>query len=103
MTKEEIFKEAFDGYHPSQYDGLHDVQKDRALHAMEVYAQPKYHWIKVEDELPPRHTLVNIADEHGVTVGSYQVDDWYTVEEKTTDSVTHWMPLPKPPNDTNHD
>jgi hypothetical protein len=38
-TAEEFLKQFFEGYHPSQYKDLHDVQKERAEYAMIEYAK----------------------------------------------------------------
>ena len=38
-TAEEFLKQCFEGYHPSQYKDLHDVQKERAEYAIIEYAK----------------------------------------------------------------
>lgn len=58
-------------------------------------------WIKVEDRLPKDDSFYLIAfDDRGIRFGSYlQNDGWRDVDGKLYDGiVTHWMPLPDPPN-----
>ena len=38
-TAEEFFKQCFEGYHPSQYEELHEVQKTRAEFAIIEFAK----------------------------------------------------------------
>jgi hypothetical protein len=38
-TAEEFLKQSFEGYHPSQYNELHEVQKTRAEFAMKEFAK----------------------------------------------------------------
>lgn len=59
-------------------------------------------WIPVEERLPERNEIVLAFDQGGVTVGSYSpmLEDWWTLQVDRMAPgavVTHWMPLPEPP------
>ncbi len=62
-------------------------------------------WISVKDELPPIETHI-ILYNGDVIFGLYS-DDWHGKNYFTTnfeqflgvEDVTHWMPLPEPPNE----
>lgn len=61
-------------------------------------------WIPVSERLPDKCNAVLFITEHGFYyVGHYYVaekchefDGWYA-NGITTNTVTHWMPLPEPP------
>jgi len=67
-------------------------------------------WVKVEERLPENNLIVMVSCEHGVTMATLQKFKngsclWWAVinigtyEDSTNaDYVTHWMPLPTPPN-----
>jgi hypothetical protein len=67
-------------------------------------------WVSVEDRLPENNVIVMVSCEHGVTMATLQKFEngnylWWAVinigtyEDSTNaDYVTHWMPLPTPPN-----
>lgn len=61
-------------------------------------------WIKCSDLLPKNFESV-IAYRKGVGVGNmYRDDDIWRLDgwgagNRTFDDVTHWMPLPPPPED----
>lgn len=59
-------------------------------------------WIAVEDELPDERVLVLLSCfENQVGVGHWCEGVWYTPEPQVVcgTDVTHWMPLPEPPQD----
>lgn len=63
-------------------------------------------WIPVTERLPERNGRVIVVDESGVNVGSYSpmLDDWWSLHGDRMapgPEVTHWMPLPAPPTDSN--
>lgn len=76
-------------------------------------------WISVKERLPGRFetALIVIASTNGygeptsfVSIGGYdhQWDAWevYTSPDKQLcrgETVTHWMPLPEPPEEGKHD
>jgi hypothetical protein len=61
-------------------------------------------WIPVSERLPEKNEPVCVSCGGKVTVGTYSpmMDDWWALVlpatgVQPTDSVTHWMPLPEPP------
>lgn len=66
-------------------------------------------WISVKDEVPAEETLVlsMYQNEHIIIQIIYSVDYQYPtiwVDENHSaeydfDDITHWMPLPEPPNE----
>lgn len=59
----------------------------------------KDQWIKVEDRLPKQATFVIAYKENGLVLGLYfNADHEFKYgEQDQTNQVTHWMPLPQPP------
>lgn len=66
-------------------------------------------WISVKDKLPEKHPLykgewsehdVLILTEFHYKIGRTKNDKWIDMENKPIKNVTHWMPLPAPPNNT---
>lgn len=51
-------------------------------------------WISVKDRLPKsfKHVLVYDAFEENITLGLYGNGEWLFSKH-----ITHWMPLPEPP------
>ena len=61
-------------------------------------------WISVKDRLPEAFVPVLVCrrSQHGrqiVEVGQKDVRDWWRVYGTRTKSVTHWMPMPEPPEE----
>lgn len=65
-------------------------------------------WISVKDRLPEINEPVlftgknDIGNRYPAQKGYYSGDEWYTfggLWDKPLDRVTHWMPLPEPPED----
>lgn len=66
-------------------------------------------WISIEDKLPPKGkngfpTVIVYTEDSEVAVGflDYCGDEWYVLHGdedclKSGNNVTHWMPLPEPP------
>jgi len=59
-------------------------------------------WISVEERLPEKVCVcvVNYLDEDGdydYAFMGYEVNEWWDNDNYKVDSVTHWMPLPTPP------
>jgi len=85
-------------------------QTDRDL-AYEIQKILKNNWISVYDMLPSDHTEVLVWPkpnrDHNILTASYnsKLDHWYQDMyneygfEDFYPNVTHWMPLPEPPND----
>ncbi len=64
-------------------------------------------WISVEDRMPGEPAKFQeylVCCGKAVTCAwlDQDADQWYWVTdpERVLDSVTHWMPMPEPPNDT---
>jgi hypothetical protein len=60
-------------------------------------------WISVEDRLPEKHTAVLVyTDMHGNHAASFDGEEWFCDYggEWLFPNVTHWMPLPEPPEVT---
>ena len=55
-------------------------------------------WISVDDRLPDDDEVVIICtDKNFVYAGELIGDTWFLDNDSWTATVTHWMPLPKPP------
>ena len=55
-------------------------------------------WIPVDDRLPDDDEVVIICtDKNFVYAGELIGDTWFLDNDSWTATVTHWMPLPKPP------
>lgn len=55
-------------------------------------------WISVKDRLPKGFEPVIVCREDGkVEQGYKDVGDWWKVYGTRTKRITHWMPLPEPP------
>ena len=56
-------------------------------------------WIPVSERLPETNRLVLILTRLGTqfTAGHYPDGNWYTPTDEIWGEVTHWMPLPPPP------
>lgn len=58
-------------------------------------------WISIKDFVPPESTDVLVCSVEGVEIAwwSPSHQECFTPEGKSTWApVTHWMPLPEPPN-----
>lgn len=60
-------------------------------------------WISVKDQLPERFKPVLICREKNgkpyVEQGYKDVGEWWKVYGTRTKHITHWMPLPEPPEE----
>lgn len=90
-----------------------DIWRDQLLYeaadAIEVLAKnatttPR--WISVEERLPfdSGKYLCKIKCPKGewIEIDHWDGEDWYSTDwhdEKATEAVTHWMPLPEPPKE----
>lgn len=58
-------------------------------------------WISVKDQLPERFKPVLVCREKNgspyVEQGHKDVGEWWKVYGTRTKHITHWMPLPEPP------
>jgi hypothetical protein len=69
-----------------------------ALEEAEVKLDQAPQWISVKDRLPEDASDVLIAWADGVSEGCFCDERWRR-EGRMLRSVTHWMPLPKPPEE----
>lgn len=64
-------------------------------------------WISVRDRLPDRYSYYWIVASDFFTEGSgiaiYDDGEWMPLGRQCTMIVTHWMPIPKPPEDKQDD
>lgn len=66
-------------------------------------------WISVKDRLPEQDCLAFVSDGQQVTLADWtQAEGWMTSREDgafglTGDTITHWMPLPGPPAQEQHE
>lgn len=66
-----------------------------------------FEWISVQDKLPKDFFFGNepspevlVSGSWGIKVGhQFNCGEWVDEHIYTIDGVTHWMPLPKPPED----
>lgn len=80
------------------------------IHGAE-WADSHPHWISVEDELPPKkseyddlsnNVLATDGKEIYESVYNHDFEDWFTHDMWGLDKITHWMPLPQPPESGNN-
>ena len=62
-------------------------------------------WISVEDSLPNRQVNVLVASKHNFVciaslTNNHKNNKFYDGDSLAINSITHWMPLPKPPKST---
>lgn len=57
-------------------------------------------WVSVKDKLPDIETSVLVCNEHGEIFLSWasDVDVFWFYNEEEDNRVTHWQPLPEPPD-----
>ena len=65
-------------------------------------AQAVQKWISVEDNLPNRQANVLVASKHDFVciaslTNNHKNNKFYDGDGFAINSITHWMPLPKPP------
>lgn len=54
-------------------------------------------WISVDDIVPDKDSEVLVCDKNGAIGVGYYTGTWYSCN--TPYRITHWMPLPKAPED----
>lgn len=55
-------------------------------------------WISVDERLPEMNTCVLVAADGGVDI-AYYCDIGWMMDTLGNEPVTHWMPLPEPPEE----
>ena len=81
-----------------ELDNFTDSQCARLLENLQKAEAAIPRWISVDERLPERFELVIVCRENGkVEQGCRDVKDWWKVYGTRTKKVTHWMPLPEPP------
>ena len=85
-------------------DGFYVIPKRKEIAAPVFDAEPVMQWISVKDRLPEKSGYYlyfskyphgGLQDGIGVSYFQHKVKEWKKVY---TPTVTHWMPLPEPPN-----
>ena len=57
-------------------------------------------WIRCDERMPDvGQVLVWHPDECAMSIGSWDGAHWYDIEGTHMTGITHWQPLPEPPND----
>ena len=98
-------KEFFDQCSPALQKELIEQKEVFELAVSAIRATPAHitqsGWISVKDRLPERFEPVLVCREKNgaphVEQGFKDVGDWWKVYGTRTKYVTHWMPLPAPP------
>ena len=68
--------------------------RDRRIAELEAERR----WVELSERLPEDSSSILIRYLHGeVVVGFWGGDDWHDHDGVAPSHVTHWMPLPKPP------
>ena len=75
------------------------------FYAGQAKAQAVQEWISVEDSLPNRQVNVLVASKHNFVciaslTNNHKNNKFYDGDSLAINSITHWMPLPKPPKST---
>ena len=101
MTREEEIYNAMGDAEWKHIDGTKDIELfDMGFKEGAQWADQHPHWISVKDELPEACVTVLTTTQHGTqSVGCYE-DGWWLANSPNLvrmGSITHWMPLPAPP------
>ena len=85
-----------------------DAEVDRAAEAHYNMREAKAsvpRWIPVDERLPEKHRIVLAYFRFGmIDTGIYNGRNWWNdIGIANNENVTHWMPLPEPPEEVHHD
>lgn len=77
---------------------------DEAADLIEKLTAKQSAWISVEERLPEPFKLVIVCRKYNkdfwkIEQGQLTVNGWWKVYGTNLKSVTHWMPLPEPPEE----
>lgn len=104
MTREQQITQASQGRFPEWGEQQHALEL--AFQAGAYWADSHPHWISVEDELPPKkseydalsnNVLATDGKEIYESVYNHDFEEWFTHDLWAINNITHWMPLPSPP------
>ena len=87
-----------------------DNWADNEQHALRLTKEVEWHvhpprWISVEERLPERYKHVLVATrftdggEPDLEIAYFSIGGWKKEEGRLYGKVTHWMPLPEPPEE----
>ena len=110
-------REAFEAWFESRYNASFmrfllylDMYVDKHTQAsweawQAAKAQAVPGWVSVEDSLPNRQVNVLVASKHNFVciaslTNNHKNNKFYDGDSFVINSITHWMPLPKPPKST---
>lgn len=101
MKHDELVK-ALRCYSACRKGEISELTADAAA-AIETLEAAQPHWVSVEDELPQNGEMVMIYD-GAIGFGCQEKGAWEWVDtfESGPAKVTHWMPLPEPPQEDEH-
>lgn len=89
---EDLQKQLEGSYNSGYTHGLDDAAE------VDLVKKMSYWWIPVTERLPDHRTTCLIVDDGVVVVGWRNlIGEWYDVAGDRLKYVTHWMPLPEPP------
>jgi len=97
------YQKAVDGSYPPEEIAKRLKGLDEAKGKLwnEVFAPAFGQWISVEEQLPEFGQEVLVAHDTGwIGMASLFDDGWFNISfHNDKNSVTHWMPLPEPPEE----
>lgn len=70
----------------------------KCIEGMEA-TEGQQHWISVKDRMPEENTAVIACDNNGIVFQCLYAYDGWDLWEGNKVTITHWMPLPKPPKE----
>lgn len=80
------------------YAYMEEAASDALAYIRQLEAKvPK--WISVKERLPERNTAVIVAVDDGHVFQTLYAYDGWDLWEGCTCNVTHWMPMPLPPEE----
>ena len=102
LIKQELLREnplsALDDLPVGTYETLRECKHKIEQQAEEIQ-RLQNQWIPVTERLPEHNQLVLIWEGNGVHFGRWHkgINDWLFYSPTWPREITHWMPLPEPP------